>query len=192
MNETSTREVSGKSTRTDPRHGTRANQSLVTFGSMLIISLAAWAPSPARAADGCTVLLCLAAPSWRSIPQCVSPVREALRNLARGQPFPTCAMSGAGNSASHSWSFAPTFCPAQYTRVYDGPHGPVHTCDFDGAISVTVNGSPFSRTWWSIGGDAVTEFSPAAKVQLGSWDTRFDDELAAWIAAQPAAVATLN
>ncbi|MGE0099030.1 MAG: hypothetical protein AB7S86_11865 [Hydrogenophaga sp.] len=36
-------------------------------------------------------------------------------------------------------------------------------------------------------GDTVTDFSPAAKAQLGSWDTRFDDEHAAWKAALPPA-----
>ena len=34
-------------------------------------------------------------------------------------------------------------------------------------------------------GDAVTEFSASAKNQLGSWDTRFDTEYAAWLASQP-------
>jgi hypothetical protein len=34
-------------------------------------------------------------------------------------------------------------------------------------------------------GDTVTEFSPAAKAQLGHWDTRFDDEYIAWRAALP-------
>jgi hypothetical protein len=149
------------------------------------IGLALFASVPAHAADGCTVLLCLAAPSWRAIPQCVPPVREVLRDLARGKPFPSCAMAGAGTSASHAWSAAPSFCPPQYTRVDDGPNGPVYRCDFNGAISVTVDGMPFARTWWSMGGDAVTEFSPGAKAQLGSWDTRFDDDYASWLATRP-------
>lgn len=147
------------------------------------ISLAA--PQPAHAVDGCQVLLCLAAPNWRSIAQCVPPVRQVLRDLAHGKPFPTCAMAGAGNSASHNWASAPSFCPPQYTRLFDGPNGPVYSCDYSGAISVTVQGVPFARTWWSASGDAVTEFTPAAKAQLGSWDTRFDTDYAAWLAAQP-------
>lgn len=148
----------------------------------LVLSLSFGAAGPAEAADGCTVLLCLAAPSWRAIAQCVPPVRELLRDLARGKPFPTCAMAGAGNSASHDWAAARGLCPPQYTRVHEGPNGPVYTCDFSGAISVTVQGMPFSRTWWSTGGDAVTEFSPGAKAQLGIWDTRFDDDYATWLA----------
>ena len=36
-----------------------------------------------------------------------------------------------------------------------------------------------------LGGDTVTEFSPAAKAQLGTWDTKFDDDYAAWFAALP-------
>lgn len=141
----------------------------------------------AHAVDGCTVLLCLAAPSWRAIEQCVPPVRQVLRDLARGKPFPACTMAGSGNTASHAWSAAPDFCPPQYTRAYDGPHGPVYTCDYDGAISVTVGGVPFARTWWSMGGDSVTDFSPAAKTQLGTWDKRFDDEFAAWLSSQASA-----
>jgi hypothetical protein len=61
------------------------------------LALAFVAAAPAQAADGCTVLLCLAAPRWRAIAQCVPPVREVLRDLARGGPVPVCAMAGAGN-----------------------------------------------------------------------------------------------
>lgn len=140
---------------------------------------------PAHAVDGCEVMLCLAAPSWRAIPQCVLPVRQVLRDLARGKPFPTCAMAGAGNSAAHTWASAPSFCPPQYTRVFDGPNGPIYSCDYSGAISVTVQGVLLARTWWSGSGDSSTEFSPAAKAQLGTWDTKFDTDYAAWLASQP-------
>jgi hypothetical protein len=157
--------------------------------SMVAAALAALALAatslPARAVDGCLVLLCLAAPSWRAIPQCVSPVRQLFKDLAKGKPFPTCSMSGAGNTANHAWSSAPAFCPPQYTRVLDAEGGPIYQCDYSGAISVSINGAPFSRTWWSFGGDSVTDFSPAAKTQLGTWDTRFDDDYAKWLAALP-------
>ncbi len=143
------------------------------------------AAQPAHAVDGCQVLLCLAAPSWRSIPQCVPPVTQVLRDLARGKPFPTCAMVGAGNSSAHTWASAPSFCPPQYTRVFDGPNGAIYSCDYNGAISVTVQGVLFARTWWSASGDSSTEFSPAAKAQLGTWDNKFDTDYAAWLASQP-------
>jgi hypothetical protein len=141
--------------------------------------------TPARAVDGCLVLLCLAAPSWRAIPQCVPSVKQLFRDLARGKPFPTCSMSGAGNNANHAWSSAPTFCPPQYTRVFEGDNAPTYQCDYTGAISISINGAPFSRTWWGFGGDSVTEFSPTAKTQLGTWDTRFDDDYAKWMASLP-------
>ena len=49
-----------------------------------------------------------------------------------------------------------------------------------GAVSVSIDdGAPWTRTWWTLGGDTVTEFIPAAKAQLGTWDTRFDDDYAA-------------
>lgn len=148
-------------------------------------ALSTSAPS-AKAADGCLVLLCFAAPSWRFIPQCVPPIKQVLRDLARGKPFPTCSMAGGGNSASHTWSSAPSYCPPQYTRVLESESGSIYQCDYSGAVSVSINGAPFSRTWWSFGGDSVTEFSPAAKVQLKSWDARFDDDYALWLTAQVA------
>jgi hypothetical protein len=135
------------------------------------------------------VLLCLAAPSWRAIPQCVSPVRQLFRDLKRGRPFPTCAMAGNGNSARHAWAVAPTNCPPQYTRQLDGESNTTYSCDYSGVVSVSINATPFARTWWNLAGDTVTEFSPAAKTALGSWDTRFDDEHAAWLTASPPTVA---
>lgn len=151
----------------------------------LLLALAVAGTSvPARAVDGCLVLLCLAAPSWNSIPQCVAPVRQLFRDLARGKPFPTCAMSG-GNSARNTWASAPAFCPPQYTRPVETESSSTHVCDYVGAITVDINGSLFSRTWWNFGGETVTEFTPYAKSTLGSWDTRFDDDLARWLPIQP-------
>jgi hypothetical protein len=163
--------------------------TLASAAASLLLTLALLVPTAARAVDGCLVLLCFAAPSWRAIPQCVPPIRQVLRDLARGRGFPTCGMAGAGNSANHTWASAPGNCPPQYTRVRDTKGGPIYTCDYAGAVSVSVEGQPFARTWWNMGGDTVTEFSPAAKTQLGSWDTRFDDEHAAWLAALPPAPA---
>ena len=153
------------------------------------LSLAGLA-SPARATDGCTVLLCLAASSWRSIAQCVPPVREVLRDLARGRPFPVCGMGGQGNDSEHRFSFAPGYCPPHYTREVAGPNGPRYLCEYTGAVSVNVNGGLFTRTWWRMDGDSVTEFTAAAKAQLGTWDPRFDDEYAAWLATLPPAPPT--
>ena len=139
----------------------------------------------AFAADGCLVLLCLAAPSWSSIGQCVDPVRQVFRDLARGRPFPSCDAAGGGNHARNNWSSPPAFCPVQYTRsIIDG--GTFYTCDYDAAIEVDVNGAPWTRTWWRFSGeDTVTEFTPAAKARLGNWDTRFDDDYARWLASAP-------
>jgi hypothetical protein len=113
------------------------------------------AAPPAAALDGCLVLLCLAAPSWRAIPQCVPPITQLLRDLALGRVFPSCGMSGPGNSGSHQWAAAPTFCPPQYTRAIERESQTNYTCDFTGAVSVSVNGTHFSRTWWSMTGDTV-------------------------------------
>lgn len=167
-----------------PRPGPKALLAAATFAA-----LTATTP-PAAALDGCLVLLCLAAPSWRAIPQCVPPISQLFRDLARGRVFPSCGMSGAANSGSHQWAQAPSFCPPQYTRAVEGESQTNYTCDFTGAVSVTVNGAYFSRTWWSLTGDTVTDFSPAAKQMLGRWDTRFDDDYAAWLALLPPAPVT--
>jgi hypothetical protein len=140
---------------------------------------------PARAVDGCLVLLCLAAPSWSAIAQCVPPVTQVLRDLARGRPFPTCGMAGAGNSARLQWANAPSNCPAQYTSEVQMVNGTVYGCAYAGVVTVDIEGSPWSRTWWSMGGNSVTEFSPTAKARMGNWNTQFDDDHAAWQASLP-------
>ncbi|KJA10063.1 hypothetical protein RP29_12915 [Acidovorax temperans] len=168
---------------------TRAADTDRTLGSAVasaaVLSLSLLAPTAAHAVDGCLVLLCFAAPSWKSIPQCVPPIRQVLRDLARGKAFPTCGMSGTGNSARHAWARAPGNCPPQYTRVQETESGPIYTCDYTGAITVSIDGKPFTRTWWGKGGDTVTDFSPVAKSQLGSWDTKYDDDRAAWQRSRP-------
>jgi hypothetical protein len=174
--------------RLDPGAMHHLRVSLVGSLSSLLLALGMLTPTAARAVDGCLVLLCLAAPNWRSIPQCVSPVKQVFKDLARGKPFPTCGMAGAGNAANHAWASAPSYCPPQYTRMFENDSGPMYFCDYSGAVSVSINGTPFARTWWSMKGDSVTEFSAAAKTQLGRWDTRFDDDYTAWRASQPAPV----
>lgn len=166
-------------------HGIRSKTLVCALATTIVGLMAAAWPSPARAVDGCLVLLCFAAPSWRSIPQCVPPIREVLRDLARGRAFPTCGMSGPGNSASHQWASAPAFCPPQYTRVFDGPTGQVFSCDYSGAVTVTVDGTVWARAWWGFSGDTATDFTPAAKAQLGSWDNKFDTDYASWLASLP-------
>lgn len=144
------------------------------------------AGGPARAVDGCLVLLCFAAPSWRAIPQCVPPITQVLRDLARGRPFPTCAMGGAGNAGSHQWASVPANCPPQYTFASELESGIAYSCGYSGVVTVRIDGAPWSRTWWSMDGRTVTDFSPAAKARLGSWDTQFDDDYATWFAAHAA------
>lgn len=141
-------------------------------------------PFPARAADGCLVLLCLAAPSWNNIAQCVDPVRSALNDLAHGRPFPSCDMSGSGNGAANHPSNAPSYCPPQYTTANDLESSTTYECAYAGAIEVDVNGVPWTRTWWSTSGASVTEYTAAARAQLGTWDPRFDDDYAAWLQTQ--------
>lgn len=143
---------------------TTKGRSLRAVGaSAALLSSCLLASTTAHAVDGCLVLLCFAAPSWKSIPKCVPPIRQVLRDLARGKAFPTCGMSGAGNSARHAWARAPGNCPPQYTRVHEAESGPVYTCDYTGAIMVTIDGKPFTRTW----------------------DPQYDDDRTAWLRLRP-------
>ena len=150
---------------------------LVT-GALLATILAA--SPPAFAVDGCLVLLCFAAPNWRSVSQCVPPIRQVLRDLARGKPFPTCAAAGSANTATHRWAVVPDHCPPQYTRIIAVESGVQYACDYTGSVSVNIEGALWARTWWNMGGDTVTEYTPIARSRLGTWDTRFDDDYAAW------------
>lgn len=151
---------------------------------LLAVGLTLVGPS-ARAADGCKVLLCLAAPSWRNIAECKPPVEEAMHELEMGHPFPGCPMSSDGNQATHQWAAPPAYCPPQYAHAVETENGIAYWCDYVGAITVIVNGALWSRTWWAWSTDSVTEFSPEAKVQLGTWDVRFENEYAAWLASNP-------
>ena len=162
------------------RRGARPTVALLMAATLALGTFAI----PAMALDGCLVLLCLAAPSWSAIPQCVPPIRQLLRDLALGRGFPTCAMAGAGNSASHQWATAPGNCPLQYTRVIEGVNWTSYECDYAGAVEVNVQGTLWTRTWWGMGGDTVTEYTPAARAALHIWDPRFDNEYAAWLASQ--------
>lgn len=163
--------------RSDPR-------TLPWLATLAAVALLA-AARPAAAVDGCQLLLCLAAPSWRQIPQCVPTVVQALRDLSRGKPFPTCNMGGSSATSGNTWASAPGFCPPQYTLVSETESTPIYQCAYAGAISVSVDGALFSRTWWNMAGDSVTEFAPAAKAVLKTWDTRFDDDYAVWFSRLP-------
>lgn len=161
--------------------------------SMLAALLAFFSPS-AHAVDGCLVLLCLAAPDWRAVPACVTPIQKLFRDLMLGRGFPTCGMgsagglSGTGSQANHVWASVPDNCPPQYTRAVQLIDTTNYSCDYSGAVSVFIDQQLFTRTWWRTGGDSVTEYSPAAKAQLGSWDPRFDADYATWQAAQQQAL----
>lgn len=165
--------------------GVAKRKHRVAFMALLCAGTLSFEMPSAHAVDGCQVLLCLAG-NWRSIQQCVPPVMQVLRDLARGRAFPTCNMGGS-SSAVANWASAPGNCPPQYTRSYDTESSTVYTCDYAGAISVSIDSVLFTRTWWNMGGDSVTEYTPAAKLRLGTWDTRFDDDYALWLATIPPA-----
>jgi hypothetical protein len=161
------------------------------FGRVLLLAATAigcWMPTMASAQErGCVVLVCLAG-NWKNIPMCGVPVRQTLRDLARGRPFPRCDMSGNGNQAQLQWSSVPAFCPPQYTQN-DSESGRPSFCDYAGAITLTVGGDTWSRVWFNFAGDdSATEYFAPARAQLGVHiDPKFDRDYAAYRAALPPA-----
>jgi hypothetical protein len=157
---------------------------MTLFGALVLA-----APAPARAADGCTVLLCLAG-NWRAINQCIPPVRDMLRDMLRGRVFPTCgfasAPSGGGSSAGASNRYITDLsqCPGPWqTPVYDNDRAIVgYTCTLTGVIDVNIDGQLWSRTYWDTTGDAITEYTPTARARLSQsqYDPTFDEAVAAW------------
>lgn len=157
--------------------------SIGLLGTVLI-AVAMLTPPPALAIDGCQIPLWLAAPTWRQISQWVPTIHQLHRDTTMGQSFPTCSVAWGGNSANNTWASAPTNCPPLRIRAFDRESGPVYSCDYSGAVTVSINGTAFTRSWGIMAGDSVTEFTLAAKAQLGYGDTGFDEEHAMWLAGQ--------
>lgn len=135
----------------------------VSIGVVGMLSL-----SSAHAVDGCKFLLCIAGP-WTSIDACRPTVYEVFHDLARGRPFPTCAMSGGpSNSASNMWASEAT-CPIMY-REYDSDRGYYIGCRYPGQISVQVNGQWWSTVYWNSSGQTSTHWSDAALDKLSQPD----------------------
>jgi hypothetical protein len=140
--------------------------------------------SPAHAADGCTVLLCLAG-NWRAISQCVQPVHEALRDAARGRGWPICNMATAAGGSSVSANndmLSPASCPPQYLLpIYSDQRVVGWQCTVAGRVTTNVDGQWWTRTYWSMDGAAVTEYSAAARAALkGTVDETYEQGLASW------------
>lgn len=146
---------------------------LLTMGALL-------GSPPAHAVDGCKVLLCLAG-NWSNISQCRPDVEQALRDVARGRGWPTCAMGGSSNTAVQ-WANESN-CPAFYS-YYDPDNGSWSGCRYDGMISVRVNSAPWSDLFWSSGGGATsTRYYDPARSALGTGiDPTYDRDAAAYVA----------
>jgi len=133
---------------------------------------------PAQAVDGCKVLLCLAGP-WQSISACVPPVQQLFIDLSNGEPFPPCRFASgtptapsvvgttsiASGSASNVWMMLAANpdpnCPAQYVTQFMSMMK-MYSCKYSAMIPVTVNGQWWSTTYWNVGGQSVTQWSPYA------------------------------
>ena len=157
--------------------------------STMLAMLSMFSAASAHAADGCKFLLCIAGP-WSSIAACQSTVHEVFRDLARGRPFPTCGMTGAGNTASNTWVDEGS-CPGMY-RQHDSASGGYSGCTYPARISVYINGGMWSQVYWDMSANTSTWYSPAARSgltpQAGSapLDDRFQNDLMGWNSVQVA------
>ena len=117
----------------------------------------------------------------KSIPQCRTSIQQVFRELARSKSFPTRGMSCGCHSGGHVRARTPGKCPLQPpAQMHETESGPIYTCVYTGAITVTIDGKQFTRTWWDMGGDTMADFSPVAKSLLGTWGTRYDDDRMTW------------
>jgi hypothetical protein len=149
---------------------------LVALAVALLIGVA----TPARAVDGCKVLLCLAGP-WQSIAACVSEVEQLFQDLWDGDPFPSCSLASGtpyipnipnarmrGAGAANVWlaqrALAPDpNCPPQYVTALEWFGRPTYGCRYAGMIAVRMNGELWSKTYWNMAGGSVTELSAYAQ-----------------------------
>lgn len=127
---------------------------LVLLGVLLNTSFL----SVAKADDwACEVLLCMSNPKGAmAVAPCVPPIKKLFRELAKGHAFPTCFMGGGGNGTGATHRFADAnYCPSDYLTPpqFDGD---TWHCALSGAVTVSVNGKPTSRVWWS-GESSYTE-----------------------------------
>ena len=149
----------------------RKSKALIAVCLAILTAVA----TPARAVDGCKVLLCLAGP-WQAIPACVSEVEQLFQDLWSGAPFPSCdfargvvfapGVPGAASVGTASadnmwlaqWQTAPDpYCPRQYVTSVSARGRTIYGCGYARAVRLYVDGEPWSVTYWNLGGDAVTE-----------------------------------
>ena len=138
----------------------RHRRTMLALASTLVLAASpAW---PSMAASSCCASRHRAGGRSRSaFPRSTGPARSGARST-----FPSCAMSGVGNSATHRWAGAPGTA-RRSTRACQSKanSAPSTRCDYSGAVSVTIDGEPWARTWWSLAGGTVAEYSATAKVQ---------------------------
>ena len=115
-------------------HGFQFVSSITARCAGLMLIAVGLLPLPARAIDGCLLVLCQGSPDWRLIPECVPPMLKALDDLARGIPFPPCASAealGAGQLPDSGWRRIDEigflgYQPASITQRTDCEARPVH------------------------------------------------------------------
>ena len=94
-------------------------------GCLSVLSALFGAVCPAQASDyGCKVLLCLANPAGpTAVAQCVPPITQLWRDLARvpPRPFPTCEEARPATAVQNETWYDP--CPEGTFALEDGVYG---------------------------------------------------------------------
>lgn len=156
----------------------------------LCMALLSIASLSAHADWACEVVLCLANPQGpTAVAECVPPIEKLWSELAKGHGFPFCDMNtsgSSGNRASYQWATG-DYCPPQYT-YWGGAEGNTLLCQMRGAVTITLDGKPYNRTWWS-GNATVTENLSAEASDTPGASTQFQQDYVLWKAREDAAAA---
>lgn len=129
------------------------------FGKLVaLFGLAMMFQGQAHASDyGCKVLLCLANPAGpTAVSECVPPITQLWKDLAKFKPFPTCDMSGSSYAQQGTSYYDP--CPANTTALSQGVYA--------------IQGSqvPQNDWWWAQQQTLYTGIGSGDGLQPGNGD----------------------
>lgn len=94
--------------------------------AMLVTGIGAMSVSmPAYSADGCKFMLCMGAANPMGVKECVSTIKDVMRDLRKGRGFPTCSLvdgtdsKASGSYVAHQRANPTPMCPDGYRQGSD-------------------------------------------------------------------------
>ena len=104
---------------------------------LILVGLAFTLQGQAHASDyGCKVLLCLANPNGpTAVSECVPPITQLRKDLAKGKSFPTCDMAGSSYAQPGTSYYDP--CPSGTAALSQG------------VSAIQASSIPQNNWWWA-------------------------------------------